>query len=60
MKPIIINLNPQKVKCKYCNKTKWDHHAGDLGCPEGLRTRIGHIRFSEVNFFEPKKNKKRK
>lgn len=40
------------MKCRNCGKDKWNHHARTGGCPEGRKTRVGYIAFSNDRFFE--------
>jgi len=44
------------VKCKHCRYTRGEHHAKDLLCPAGMRTRIGHLQFGPTS-YEPREDK---
>ena len=44
------------VKCKHCKKPRGNHHAGDLLCPAGMKTRIGYLDFGSTS-YEPREGK---
>jgi hypothetical protein len=46
-------------KCALCGKIKGVHKAKTLGCPFGMRTRIGYTDFKVFQVFTPKKESKR-
>jgi len=47
-------------KCKHCGKDKGSHRAKSLGCPVGMKTRIGYTQYSNEQFYEPIKSKNEK
>lgn len=48
--------NKKPVKCKHCKKERGLHHAGDLLCPGGMKTRIGYLDFGPTT-YEPREGK---
>lgn len=37
-------------KCKHCGKTRWDHRAKTLECPNGSKSRVGYTWFGPAIF----------
>lgn len=49
-------LKPKIIRCKHCKYPRGQHHAVDLLCPAGMKTRIGHLQFGPTT-YEPREGK---